>query len=142
MHLISPSSKHIGAARPDINDKPGREKDYMTFIACYNLLYSGPVKGGMDMSIYVMLTKLTDNGANTINRDPGRIKEVNKDVEDLGARVLAQYALMGEDDFLNILEAPDTETIMRISLKLASRGSLRIKTIAALPVDDFISAMK
>ncbi len=94
------------------------------------------------MSIYVMLTKLTDNGANTINRDPGRIKEVNKDVEDLGARVLAQYALMGEDDFLNILEAPDTETIMRISLKLASRGSLRIKTIAALPVDDFISAMK
>lgn len=94
------------------------------------------------MPIFVMLTKLTDHGANTINRDPGRIKEVNKDVEDLGARVLAQYALMGEYDFLNILEAPDTETIMHISLKLASRGTLRIKTIAAIPIDDFIHSMK
>jgi uncharacterized protein with GYD domain len=94
------------------------------------------------MPIYVMLTKLTDHGANTINRDPGRIKEVNKDVEDLGARVLAQYALIGEDDFLNILEAPDTDTIVRISLKLASRGTVRIRTIAAMPIDDFIKAMK
>ncbi|MBN2028066.1 MAG: GYD domain-containing protein [Actinobacteria bacterium] len=94
------------------------------------------------MPIYVMLTKLTEQGANTINRDAGRIKEVNKDVEDLGASILAQYALLGEEDFLNILEAPDNETIMRISLKLASRGTLRIKTVAAMPVDDFIRNMK
>ncbi len=94
------------------------------------------------MPVFVMLTKLTEQGANTINRDPGRIKEVNKDVEELGAKVLAQYALLGEDDFLNILEAPDTETITRISLQLASRGTLRIKTIAAMPVDDFIRSMK
>jgi uncharacterized protein with GYD domain len=94
------------------------------------------------MPIYVMLTKLTEQGANTINRDAGRIKEVNKDVEELGASILAQYALLGEDDFLNILEAPDNETIMRISLKLASRGTLRIKTVAAIPVDDFIRNIK
>jgi uncharacterized protein with GYD domain len=94
------------------------------------------------MPIYVMMTKLTDQGANTVNRDPGRIKEVNKDVEELGARVLAQYALLGEDDFLNILEAPDTETILRISLKLASRGTLKIRTIAAVPVDDLIKSIK
>ncbi|NPV60076.1 MAG: GYD domain-containing protein [Actinobacteria bacterium] len=94
------------------------------------------------MPIFVMITKLTDQGANTVNRDPGRIKEVNRDVEELGARVLAQYALLGEDDFLNILEAPDTETVMRISLKLASRGTLRIRTMAALPVDDFIKSIK
>lgn len=94
------------------------------------------------MPIYVMLTKLTDQGANTVNRDPGRIKEVNKDVEELGAKVLAQYALLGEDDFLNILEAPDTETIMRISMKLASRGTLSIRTMAAMPVDDLITSIK
>jgi uncharacterized protein with GYD domain len=94
------------------------------------------------MPIFVMLTKLTEQGANTVDRDPGRIKEVNKDVEELGAKVLAQYALLGEDDFLNILEARDTETILRISLKLASRGTLKIRTIAALPVDDFIQSMK
>jgi uncharacterized protein with GYD domain len=94
------------------------------------------------MPIYVMSTKLTDQGANTVNRDPGRIKEVNKDVEELGAKVLAQYALLGEDDFLNILEAPDTETIMRISMKLASRGTMRIRTMAAIPVDDLIASIK
>lgn len=94
------------------------------------------------MPIFVMITKLTDHGANTVNRDPGRIKEVNRDVEELGARVLAQYALLGEDDFLNILEAPDTETVMRISLKLASRGTLRIRTMTALPIDDFIKSIK
>jgi uncharacterized protein with GYD domain len=94
------------------------------------------------MAVYIMLTKLTSQGANTVNRDPGRIKEVNKDVEELGARVLAQYALLGEYDFLNILDAPDEKTIMRISLKLASRGSLTIRTMAATPIDDFIQAMK
>ena len=94
------------------------------------------------MPIYVMSTKLTDQGANTVNRDPGHIKEVNKDVEELGAKVLAQYALLGEDDFLNILEAPDTETIMRISMKLASRGTMRIRTMAAIPIDDLIASIK
>jgi uncharacterized protein with GYD domain len=94
------------------------------------------------MPLYVMLTKLTDQGANTIDRDPDRIKEVNKGVESLGAKVLAQYALIGDYDFLNILEAPDNGTIMRISLKLASRGTLRIRTMAAVPVDDFIQAVK
>jgi uncharacterized protein with GYD domain len=94
------------------------------------------------MPIYVMMTKLTSQGANTVNRDAGRIKEVNKDVEELGARVLAQYALLGDDDFLNILDAPDTETILRISLKLASRGTLKIRTMAAVPVDDLIKSIK
>jgi len=94
------------------------------------------------MPIFVMLTKLTDQGANTINRDPHRIKEVNKDVESLGAKVLAQYALIGEYDFLNILDCPDADTIIRISLKLASRGTLRIQTMAALPIADFIQAVK
>jgi uncharacterized protein with GYD domain len=96
--------------------------------------------GGSAMPVFVMLTKLTDQGANTINRDPHRIKEVNKDVEKLGAKVLAQYALLGEYDFLNILEAPNEETVIHISLKLASRGTLRIQTMAALSIDDFIRA--
>jgi uncharacterized protein with GYD domain len=98
--------------------------------------------GGKIMPVFVMLTKLTDQGANTINRDPHRIKEVNRDVESLGAKVLDQYALIGEYDFLNILEAPDADTIIRISLQLASRGTLRIQTLAALPIDDFIKAVE
>ena len=94
------------------------------------------------MPVFVMMTKLTDEGANTINRDPHRIKEVNQDVESQGAKVLAQYALIGDYDFLNILEAPDADTIIRISLQLASRGTLHISTMAAVPIDDFINAVE
>jgi uncharacterized protein with GYD domain len=94
------------------------------------------------MPIYIMLTNLTDAGADTIKRNPARIKEVNKDVEALGAKVLAQYAVLGPYDFINILEAPDNETIAQVSVKLASRGTVRIKTLPAIPVDDFIRAIK
>ncbi len=94
------------------------------------------------MPIYIMLTNLTDEGANTIKRNPARIKEVNKDVEALGAKVLAQYAILGPYDFINILEAPDNQTIARVSVKLASRGTLRIQTMPAIPINDFIQAVK
>ncbi len=94
------------------------------------------------MPIYIMLTKLTDEGANTIKRNPARIKEVNKDVEALGAKVLAQYAVLGPYDFINILEAPDNQTIARVSVKLASRGTLRIQTMPAIPINEFIQAVR
>lgn len=94
------------------------------------------------MPRYIMLTSLTDDGAATIKKNPERIKEVNKDVEALGGRVLDQYAVLGEYDFINILEAPDMETIARISVELGSRGSVRIKTLAAIPVDEFIARLK
>lgn len=94
------------------------------------------------MAKYIMLSSLTDEGAQTIKKNPERIKEVNKDVEALGGKVLDQYAVLGEYDFLSILEAPDMETITRISVELSSRGSVHIKTLAAIPVDEFIARLK
>lgn len=94
------------------------------------------------MATYVMLSSLTDDGAGTIKKNPERIKEVNKDVEALGGKVLQQFALLGEYDFLSVLEAPDAETIARISVELGSRGSVRIRTLAAIPVDEFIARLK
>ncbi len=94
------------------------------------------------MAIYVMLTRLTDEGANTITKNPARIKEVNKEIEKLGAKVVAQYATLGEFDFVNIVGAPDNPTIARVSAELASRGSIRIQTLAAMPIDDFIAKFK
>ncbi len=94
------------------------------------------------MAVYVMLSRLTDEGANTITKNPGRIKEVNKEVEALGAKVLAQYATLGEYDFVNVLEAPDNSTIARVSAELASRGSIRIQTLPAMPIDEFIAKFK
>lgn len=94
------------------------------------------------MSIYVMLTTLTDEGRKTIKENPGRIKEVNKEVEAMGAKILAQYAVLGPYDFVNILEAPSNELISRVAVELGSRGTLQTMTMAAISVDDFIKSIR
>jgi len=94
------------------------------------------------MSIYIMLSTLTTRGTKTVKLKPERIKEVNKDVEKMGSRIIAQYAVLGPYDFVTILEAPDNETIARISLEIGSRGSVKILTLAALDIDDFIKGTK
>ncbi len=94
------------------------------------------------MSIYVMLTTLTDEGRKTVKINPERIKEVNQEVEAMGAKVLAQYALLGQYDFVNILEAPDSKTITRVAIELGSRGTLQTTTLTAMSIDDFITSVK
>jgi uncharacterized protein with GYD domain len=94
------------------------------------------------MALYIMLSQLTDAGAETITKHPARIKEVNKELEAFGAKVLAQYATLGRFDFVNVVEAPDNAAIARVSAELSSRGSIRIETLAAMPIDDFIAKFK
>jgi len=80
------------------------------------------------MAIYVMLTTLTDEGRKTIKANPKRLKEVNKEVEAMGVKILTQYALLGPYDFINILEAPDTKAVSKLALELGSRGTLQTMT--------------
>ncbi len=94
------------------------------------------------MATYILLSNLTDEGAETIKKNPARIKEVNTEIEALGVTVKDQYAVLGPFDFVNIVEAPDNETIARVSAELAARGSIRIQTLAAIPIDDFIATFK
>ena len=94
------------------------------------------------MAIYVMLTTLTEEGRKTVKENPGRIKEVNKEVEAMGVKVLAQYAVMGPYDFVNILEAPNNETIAKVAVELGARGTLQTMTMAAINLDDFISSLR
>lgn len=95
------------------------------------------------MPTYILLSSLTDEGAKTIKHKPERIKEVNEELEKhFGVQVKAQYAVLGPYDFVNIVEAPDNETIARVSAELASRGTIKILTLAAIPVDDFIARLK
>ena len=88
------------------------------------------------MAIYVMLTTLTDEGRKTIKANPKRLKEVNKEVEAMGVKILTQYALLGPYDFINILEAPDTKAVSKLALELGSRGTLQTMTMAAMTVDE------
>ena len=93
------------------------------------------------MPTYVMLSTLTPEGVQTVKNNPGRIREVNKEVEQLGARVVSQWAVLGRFDFVNVIEAPDEHTMARVSLELGSRGTARYETLPALPVEDFISSL-
>jgi len=90
------------------------------------------------MAIYVMLTSLTDEGRRTVKANPQRIKEVNREVEAMGVKIVAQYALLGPYDFVNILEAPDNKTVSKVAIELGSRGTLQTMTMAAMTLDEFI----
>jgi uncharacterized protein with GYD domain len=87
------------------------------------------------MPTYVMLTNLTSDGVRTLKNNPGRVSEVNKEVEQIGAKVVAQYATLGQYDFVTIVEAPDEQTMARVSVELGSRGTMTSQTLAAMPAD-------
>ena len=88
-----------------------------------------------------MLSTLTPEGVQTIKNNPQRIREVNKEIEQLGATVKAQWAVLGQYDFVNVVEAPDETTMARVSLELGSRGTARYESLVAIPVDDFIASL-
>jgi uncharacterized protein with GYD domain len=93
------------------------------------------------MPTYVMLSTLTPEGVQTIKNNPSRIKEVNREIEQLGAAVRAQWAVLGRYDFVNVVEAPDEQTMARISLELGSRGTAKYESLTAIPIDDFIAGL-
>jgi len=94
------------------------------------------------MAIYVMLTTLTDEGRKTIKENPERIKEVNKEVEAMGVKIVAQYAVLGPYDFVNVIDAPSNEVIARVAMELGARGTLQTMTMAGMPLDEFIRGVK
>lgn len=94
------------------------------------------------MPTYILMSKLTPEGRRTILEKPDRIKEVNKEIEAFGAKVLEQYSLLGPYDFINILEAPSNDIINKVSIILGSRGTIEITSMPAMKIDDFIAILK
>lgn len=94
------------------------------------------------MPTYVMLTNLTTWGRKTAKERPERIKEVNKEVEEMGVRIIGQYATLGPYDFVNIIDAPDDATISRVAVELGSRGTLETMTMSAITLNEFIANLK
>ena len=91
------------------------------------------------MKTFIMMSTLSPEGVQTIKNNPSRIKEVNKEIEALGAKVKDQWATLGRFDFINVIEAPDEQTMAKISLELGSRGTATYETLAAIPIDEFIA---
>jgi uncharacterized protein with GYD domain len=94
------------------------------------------------MPAYAMLTTLGPDGWETLRQNPDRINAVREEVEALGLTVVAQYALMGQYDFLNIIEAPDEQAMAKAAIMLAARGTMRTTTMQAIPVEQLIETLK
>jgi len=93
------------------------------------------------MPTYVMLTNLTADGVRTLKNNPGRVAEVNREVEQIGAKVVTQYATLGQYDFVTIIEAPDEQTMAKVSVELGSRGTMTSQTLTAIPSDQLSSSL-
>ena len=93
------------------------------------------------MAFYIMLSTLSDKGRKVVRAMPGSIRKVNQEVGRMGVKVIAQYAVLGPYDFVTVMEAPDNETIAKVSMELGARGSVQMMTLPAIPVDTFIARL-
>ncbi|MBM3148632.1 MAG: GYD domain-containing protein [Chloroflexi bacterium] len=94
------------------------------------------------MATYLMLTTLTGEGRKKIEEYPEWLRELNKEVEFMGVKILAQYGLLGQYDFVNIVEAPSDEVAAKLAIHLSARGGLQTLTLTAIPLDHLIKALK
>ena len=94
------------------------------------------------MPNYLMLSTLTPQGVQTLKANPSRLREVNRDVEELGAKVLHQWATLGEYDFVNIVQAPDAGTIAKVSLALGARGSSKLQSLELIEIDTLLGTLE
>ena len=93
------------------------------------------------MSLYIMLSSLSDSGRKVLRERPGWIRKVNREVERMGAKVRSQWAVLGPYDFVTVIEAPDNEAVAKVSMELGARGSVQMMTMPAIPVDTFITRL-
>ncbi|MGI9538516.1 MAG: GYD domain-containing protein [Miltoncostaeaceae bacterium] len=93
------------------------------------------------MPTYILLSTLSPHGVGTLKSNPERLREVNSEIEQMGAKVISQWAVLGPYDFVNILEAPDERVIARVSMELGARGTAHFQTLTAIPVDEFLDIL-
>jgi uncharacterized protein with GYD domain len=93
------------------------------------------------MPTFILLSTLGPDGAATLRDHPERLKAVTAEVEAMGVKVVAQYALLGDYDFLNIIEAPDELAMAKLAVELGARGTLKTRTMPAIAIDEFIAAV-
>lgn len=93
------------------------------------------------MPVYILLSTLTEHGVSCVIDRPACLREISMDIETLGVKVLQQYATLGQYDFVHVIDAPDNETIARVSMEMIARGHLKPLTLPTISLNDFISRL-
>ncbi len=83
------------------------------------------------MPTYISLVQYTTKGLEAIKESPKRLDAVRKAFEQAGAKIKDFYLVMGEYDIVLVTEAPNDETVAKISLMLGSKGNVRTRTSRA-----------
>jgi uncharacterized protein with GYD domain len=94
------------------------------------------------MATYILLGTLTDEGAENLRVNPDWIGELNRDLEVMGVKMISQYAVLGPYDIVSLIEAPDNKSVIRVSTELTLRGSLKIITLPAMPIEEFLATLR
>jgi len=71
------------------------------------------------MPTYILLSTLTSEGRQTLLDHPDRLELVNKEISELGCKVIAQYAVLGPYDFVTTIDAPTTRLSLNCRLAWA-----------------------
>lgn len=93
------------------------------------------------MPVYILLSTLTTHGVECVVDDPACLREISRDIENLGIKVLDQYATLGQYDFVHVIDAPDNETVARVSMELVARGHIKPLSLPTISINDFISRL-
>ena len=94
------------------------------------------------MPMYILLSTLTPEGRKTLLDHPDRLELVNREISNIGCKVIAQYAVLGPYDFVTTIEAPDNATVAHLSVRLGSRGTVNIVTLPAIATSELGDKLK
>jgi uncharacterized protein with GYD domain len=93
------------------------------------------------MPVYVLLSTLTEHGVQCVVDEPTCLRQMSMDIENLGVKVLDEYATLGQYDFIHIIDAPDNESVARVSMELIAKGHIKPLSLPTISINDFISRL-
>jgi len=91
---------------------------------------------------FVVLMRMTEKGLNVGKNTPKWIRKAIEDFEKMeGAKLNGFYKVMGDNDFLALIEVDDDETALAFVMLLSSTGYVRTTTLKAFTLDQLDEAI-
>jgi uncharacterized protein with GYD domain len=94
------------------------------------------------MPSYIVLMKLTEQGAKAVKEAPARIEAGIKGWEAMGGKMTSFFVVMGDYDYVAVGEAPNDEIAATFALALGSLGNVKTTTLRAFTKDEFAALVK